>query len=139
MWVSSGFLPGDILLFDFDGSSTKLEHAGICIDSGGSKLMIVEGNTSAEDNANGGEVMERARSVSLVAGAYRPPYDGATSQPARELGADTYTVRSGDSLSKIAKKLLGNANRWPELYELNRDTIGDNPNVIYAGQILVLP
>ncbi len=49
-----------------------------------------------------------------------------------------YVVKPGDSLSKIAKAELGNANRYPEIVELNRDKIKD-PNLIYPGQEFVLP
>lgn len=51
----------------------------------------------------------------------------------------TYVVKPGDSLSKIAKELLGDAKRWPEIYELNKALIGDNPNLIHPGQELKLP
>ena len=51
----------------------------------------------------------------------------------------TYVVKSGDSLSKIAKDALGDAKRWPEIYELNKELIGDNPNIIHPGQKLSLP
>lgn len=50
----------------------------------------------------------------------------------------TYVVKSGDSLSKIAKELLGDAKRWPEIFEANRDKIKD-PNLIYPGQELLIP
>ncbi|WP_380019829.1 LysM peptidoglycan-binding domain-containing protein [Dokdonella ginsengisoli] len=50
----------------------------------------------------------------------------------------TYTVARGDSLSKIAKKVLGNANRWREIFDANRDQI-DNPDLIQPGQVLKLP
>lgn len=49
-----------------------------------------------------------------------------------------YVVVSGDSLSKIAKREYGDANKWKQLYEANRDTIKD-PNLIYPGQKLKLP
>ena len=49
-----------------------------------------------------------------------------------------YTVRPGDTLSKIARRELGDANRWPEIFELNRSII-NNPNVIFPGQVLLLP
>lgn len=54
-------------------------------------------------------------------------------------GAGTYTVQSGDSLSRIAKRELGDANRWREIYELNREVIGGNPDLIHPGQRLRLP
>ena len=50
----------------------------------------------------------------------------------------TYTVKSGDSLSKIAKRELGDATKWRAIYEANRDKI-DNPDLIYPGQVLNLP
>ncbi|HEY9899927.1 MAG TPA: N-acetylmuramoyl-L-alanine amidase [Pantanalinema sp.] len=49
----------------------------------------------------------------------------------------TYTVKDGDTLYGIAKRLLGDGTRWPELYELNKDKIKD-PNVIYPGMVLRL-
>ncbi|HEY6985360.1 MAG TPA: LysM peptidoglycan-binding domain-containing protein, partial [Rhodanobacteraceae bacterium] len=43
--------------------------------------------------------------------------------------AQTYTVVKGDTLSKIAKDFLGNANRWREIFDANRDQIS-NPDLI---------
>ena len=48
------------------------------------------------------------------------------------------TVKSGDSLSKIAKRELGDANKWKAIYEANRDKIQD-PDRIHPGQVLNLP
>jgi nucleoid-associated protein YgaU len=53
-------------------------------------------------------------------------------------GGKTYTVVSGDSLSKIAKREYGDANAWNRIYEANRDTI-KNPDLIYPGQTLKIP
>lgn len=50
----------------------------------------------------------------------------------------TYTVKKGDCLWNIAKKLLGNGARYTEIYDLNRDKI-KNPNLIYPGQVLTIP
>ena len=49
-----------------------------------------------------------------------------------------YVVQSGDSLSKIAKALYGDANRWPDIFEANKDQIKD-PNLIYPDQKLRIP
>jgi nucleoid-associated protein YgaU len=49
-----------------------------------------------------------------------------------------YVVKPGDSLSKIAKKLLGDASRWPEIYEANKDKI-ENPDLIYPDQEFYIP
>jgi len=49
-----------------------------------------------------------------------------------------YTVKSGDTLSKIAKQLFGNANRYMEIFNLNADIL-KNPDLIKVGQKLKLP
>lgn len=51
----------------------------------------------------------------------------------------TYTVKSGDSLSKIAKLELGDSSKWNDIYKLNTKVIGGNPNAIKPGQKLVMP
>ena len=56
-----------------------------------------------------------------------------------ETKSKTYTVDSGDNLSNIAKQELGDANRWREIYELNKDVIGKNPDLIQPGMELKLP
>lgn len=50
----------------------------------------------------------------------------------------TYTVKAGDSLSKIAKHEYGDAQQWHKIYEANRNIIKD-PDLIYPGQTLTLP
>jgi nucleoid-associated protein YgaU len=50
----------------------------------------------------------------------------------------TYVVVAGDSLSKIAKRLYGDAQEWRKIYDANRDTI-QNPDLIHPGQTLRLP
>ena len=51
-------------------------------------------------------------------------------------GGNTYTVQYGDTLSGIAKELLGDASRYKEIAALNGI---DNPNVIKVGQVLKIP
>ncbi|MBR3867564.1 MAG: 5'-nucleotidase C-terminal domain-containing protein [Butyricicoccus sp.] len=52
--------------------------------------------------------------------------------------AQTYIVRAGDSLWRIAREQLGAGSRWREIFEQNRAVIRD-PDRIYIGQILQLP
>ena len=57
----------------------------------------------------------------------------------REMGKSrTYVVKSGDSLSKIAQEIYGDAKRWTEIFEANKDKIKD-PKVIQPGQELRIP
>lgn len=48
----------------------------------------------------------------------------------------TYTVRPGDTLSKIAEKY---ATDWRTLYAANRGVVGSDPNLIRPGMVLALP
>jgi nucleoid-associated protein YgaU len=49
-----------------------------------------------------------------------------------------YTIKSGDSLSKIARQFYGNAAEWQKIYNANKDQIKD-PNLIYPGQKIKIP
>ena len=55
-----------------------------------------------------------------------------------EDGTKLYTVAEGDYLLTISEDKCGCGSRWREIYEANMDTI-DNPNLIYPGQVLILP
>jgi nucleoid-associated protein YgaU len=50
----------------------------------------------------------------------------------------TYTVVSGDTLSKVAKQFYGDANKYMKIFEANRDQLED-PNMIRVGQVLKIP
>jgi nucleoid-associated protein YgaU len=50
----------------------------------------------------------------------------------------TYTVQSGDTLSKISKQFYGDANKYMKIFEANRDVLND-PNMIKVGQVLKVP
>ena len=50
----------------------------------------------------------------------------------------TYTVKSGDTLSGIARKMTGSTN-WQAIYQQNQGVIGSNPNLIKPGQVLTIP
>ena len=62
------------------------------------------------------------------------PASGATAAKAGR----TYTVKSGDTLSAIAKEQLGNANAYMKIFEANRDQLKD-PDKIKPGQVLKIP
>jgi nucleoid-associated protein YgaU len=64
-----------------------------------------------------------------------PPGAAASSMGAMN---KTYTVKSGDTLSKIAKEQLGNANAYMEIFNANNDQLSD-PDKIKPGQVLKIP
>ena len=55
-----------------------------------------------------------------------------------EAEEEYYVIQSGDSLSKIAKHFYGDANKWTDLFEANKEIILD-PDKIFPGQKIVIP
>ena len=60
------------------------------------------------------------------------------SLPAPKALNQSYTVQSGDTLSKISKQFYGDANRYMKIFDANKDQLKD-PNVIKPGQVLKIP
>jgi nucleoid-associated protein YgaU len=58
---------------------------------------------------------------------------GAVSAP-----AGSYTVKKGDTLSKISKQFYGDANAYKKIFDANRDQLKD-PDKIQPGQVLRIP
>ena len=61
-----------------------------------------------------------------------------TGAPAAAASTRTYTVKAGDTLTKIAQSTLGDSKAYGKIYEVNRDQLSD-PNAIKPGQVLRLP
>ena len=55
-----------------------------------------------------------------------------------EWASKTYVVEKGDTLSKIAKEVYGNANKYPAIFEANKPMLS-HPDKIYPGQVLRIP
>jgi len=53
-------------------------------------------------------------------------------------GGRTYTVKSGDTLSKIAREHYGDANTYMKIFDANKDQLND-PDKIKPGQVLKIP
>jgi nucleoid-associated protein YgaU len=77
-------------------------------------------------------------------GSSTAPSAAPAPQPTAPIGSGrtgsekTYVVVKGDSLSKIALREYGDANKWRTIYEANKDRIKD-PDLIYPGQELKVP
>ena len=74
LWVTGGYRPGDLVIYDFPGGAAT-DHCGIVETAEAETLTAIEGNTAEGNDANGGMVMRRSRSLRLVAGAVRPRYE----------------------------------------------------------------
>ena len=104
----------------------------------------------APAHATPGDVhQDRARPSAVVAGLPYPdratalPGDGALARGplrvSRPGAGRTVVVRPDDTLWAIAAEHLGEGERWPEVYELNRGRIGADPDLITPGLRLRLP
>lgn len=97
--------------------------------------MADQGNSEKRPLGSVGDVGGAARHAA-PAGATAS--SGSASKAASPPLGHGYTVQPGDSLSKIAKKIYGEADRWKEIWEANRAKI-PNPDLIHPGLELQLP
>lgn len=102
---------------DIKFSIVLKEHRKIAI---GQSSVVAEGTTTTQTSSEG-----------------TASKDATKREDTREK-PKTYTVRRGDCLSSIARKLTGSAD-WYALYEQNKSVIGSNPNLIKDGTVLTIP
>ena len=74
-WVTGGYQPGDVVIYDFPGNNVKTDHCGIVEQLSGGGIMAIEGNTGSGNDADGGQVQRRVRSNKVILGGFRPDYD----------------------------------------------------------------
>lgn len=107
--------------------------------------LLIRGKSPNQDAKN--EIWNRIKAVDpnysdLVADisidASLPQPAAAAAEAGGGAARRTYTVKSGDTLSKISKEVYGNASDYNKIFEANRDKLSD-PNKIYPGQELVIP
>ena len=79
----------------------------------------------------------QAVTIQQTAGENKKRADAATAVSVKK--AKSYTVKSGDCLSAIAREVYGDASQWRKIYEANRSIIGKNPNLIFPGQTYTIP
>jgi nucleoid-associated protein YgaU len=99
------------------------------------------GTVNSEDEKN--QIWNALKTVpdwqkDVVADIKVRPGAAAQAKPAASASATTYTVKPGDTLSGIAKQLLGNASAYMEIFNANRDQLS-NPDLIKPGQVLKIP
>ena len=118
-----------------DQIKSELQRLGL----GGDVQVDVEGDTvRLRGNAADAEAHEKlVLAAGNVAGVAKVQDElatasGSSAQPT------FHTVVKGDTLSAIAQKYLGNASKYPAIFEANRPMLTD-PNKIYPGQVLRIP
>ncbi|MDX1439730.1 MAG: peptidoglycan-binding protein LysM [Rubricoccaceae bacterium] len=108
-----------------------------------SRLGVVfnEGNVTLQGEAKSLAAKEKAALIAgNVKGVEAVNDDRVTvaGAPAPSSTTQFYKIKSGDTLSGIAKEFYGDANRYPEIFEANREVIKD-PDLIYPGQQIRIP
>jgi nucleoid-associated protein YgaU len=118
----------------------EVEDLGLDDDLGGDFRVIVDGNTARIE----GKVPDQATKEKIILAAGNIHGIGEVddtmkvASKAKVEEAVFYTVKSGDSLSKIAKKLYGDAMRYPDIFDANTPML-KHPDKIYPGQVLRIP
>jgi len=64
--------------------------------------------------------------------------EDTAAQPAQPAKPKTYTVKKGDTLSRIAEAIYGDSSLYRKIFDANRDKLND-PDKIFPGQVLLLP
>jgi nucleoid-associated protein YgaU len=111
--------------------NVRLDHLHVQGDK-----LFMQGAAPNEDIKN--EVWNAIKAVDASFGDLTCDISIDSSLPAPAPEPQKYTVRPGDSLSKIAKQFYGDANQYMRIFDANQDQL-DDPNKIQAGQELSIP
>lgn len=115
-YVAKQNLTAENLEIGFDGATATVMVAGVA-DSQETKekILLCCGNVKGVENVEDNMTVNSA-----------------------EPEATFHTVQSGDTLSKIAKEVYGDAMKYPVIFEANKPMLSD-PDKIYPGQVLRIP
>lgn len=113
----------------------KAEIKDLGLDASGLDIKVEGDRVKVGGKAVNPEMKEK---VILAVGNVDGVAEVETSDDDDTKDAVFHTVVRGDTLSAIAKKTLGNANRYPEIFEANKPML-THPDKIYPGQVLRIP
>lgn len=137
---------GDQIFF-YSKDKDEISHTALVYKVDDKRVYTVEGNTSSASGvvANGGAVEKKSYALTYtrIAGYGRPDYGAQVETPTEKepekqddvvdySGFETYTVRKGDTLWRIAQKHLGAGNRYKAIMTLN----GLSSDKLKVGQVL---
>ena len=99
-----------------------------------------KGTVKTQDEAN--KIWDAIKTIPTwqqeVAADIRATGAAPAGSPSGGQGERTYTVKAGDTLSKIAKEMLGDTSAYMDIFNANKDQLSD-PNKIKPGQVLKIP
>jgi len=100
------------------------------------KAVIIAGNIAGISGVQDNLIVGAPAVGESEQASGEPSSDAASGDAQWE--SKTYTVQPGDTLSKIAKEMYGDAMKYPLIFEANRPMLKD-PDHIYPGQVLRIP
>ena len=110
--------------------SSGIEVEGLSIDVDGDKVTVYGQTESVSDKEKIVLMLGNVEGIATV--------DDRMSVVVPEPESDFYEVKSGDSLSKIAKAYYGDPMKYPTIFEANQPML-TSPDLIYPGQMLRIP
>lgn len=120
-----------------DELGSNVDNVGVLFNNGQVKLHGTAKSQAAKEKA--------ALLAGNVKGVNSVDDDGlkvagqaAQAAPVATASTQYYTIESGDTLSKIAKRFYGDPQKYKELFDANREVIQD-PDKIYPGQKIRIP
>ncbi|WP_341646775.1 peptidoglycan-binding protein LysM [Thauera sp. SDU_THAU2] len=113
-------------------SSLQLAPADLAVEFDGAASVVTVSGT-APDQATREKILLAAGNVAGVS-----KVEDRMSVARSEAEAQFHTVVRGDTLSAIAKKFYGDANKYPVIFEANKPMLS-HPDKIYPGQVLRIP
>jgi nucleoid-associated protein YgaU len=106
------------------------------------KCVLMAGNVKGVADVYTSGLTVKANAPDIVAAApVAAPAAAAPAQqvvPQAKIEVEYYLIKSGDTLSKIAKQFYGNANLYPKLFDANKEVI-EHPDKIFPGQKIRIP
>ena len=109
--------------------------------------LFIQGSAPSEDIKNAvwsqikaadGSFSDLTCDLQVDSSLPQPQAAAAAAASAGPTAAKTYTVKAGDTLSKIAKEFYGDANDYNKIFQANTDKL-TNPDKINVGQLLTIP
>lgn len=133
----NGIDPSDIR-FKFEGDGTVVMTGTVKDQVTREKAVLVVGNVEGVSRVNDQLRIGSAGGVATNAAGAANTVALASAGSDGSWTSTTYTVKSGDTLSQIAKDVYGDAGKYPRIFEANQPMLKD-PDKIYPGQVLRIP
>jgi nucleoid-associated protein YgaU len=126
-----------------EDAATKIRSEIESANLGISNLQVAydpaSGKCALSGDCPSAEAMQKAVLLAgNIQGVSEVDIAGLKVPEAVEVKVEYYIIKSGDTLSKIAKQYYGDATKYPRIFEANREVIQD-ANLIFPGQKIRIP